>query len=169
MRGRPTPSGRPQGITRTSRKVVAVYGFVLMLLVLDALILCLVVLLQSGKGGGLAAEFGGASSSTDTFLGGRQAATLLTKASWTTGALFMGLALILAILSARNRAPRSVLESELQPTPVQQAPTPLLQREQEGAPAGLKIEGKPGEAGGGAAGQQKPAEKPAQPPPEKGN
>lgn len=142
------------------------YGFVLMLLILDALVLCLVVLLQSGKGGGLAAEFGGASSSTDTFLGGRQAATLLTKATWTTGGLFIGLALILAILSARNRAPRSVLESEIQPAPIQEAPTPLLQREQE-PPAGLEIGGQKE----GAAGQEgsKPEGEQPTPPPGKGN
>lgn len=107
------------------------YGFILMLLVLDALLLCLVVLLQSGKGGGLAAEFGGASSSTDSVLGGRQAATLLTKASWVTGGAFMGLALLLAILSARTRAPASVLEGQLAPPTTQEVPTPLLDREQQ--------------------------------------
>ena len=48
------------------------HGLILLLLVIDALLLCLVVLLQAGKGSGLAAEFGGASSSTDSFLGGRQ-------------------------------------------------------------------------------------------------
>lgn len=125
------------------------YGFVLMLLVLDALLLLLVVLLQSGKGGGLAAEFGGASSSAETFLGGRQAATLLTKASWVTGGVFMGLALLLAILSARTRAPTSVLEGQFQP-PVEEAPAPLLDREQAPGVIDLGEEGgtEPGEEGG---------------------
>lgn len=112
------------------------YGLVLTLLTLDALLLCLVVLLQSGKGGGLAAEFGGASSSADTLLGGRQAATLLTKMSWITGGAFMALALVLAILSARSRTFTSVLEGELAP-PAQEAPTPLLDREQQEAIEGL--------------------------------
>ncbi|UCC72644.1 MAG: preprotein translocase subunit SecG [Gemmatimonadota bacterium] len=133
------------------------YGFILMLLVLDAFLLLLVVLLQSGKGSGLAAEFGGASSSAETFLGGRQAATLLTKATWATGGAFMGLALLLAILSARTRAPSSVLEGQLTP-PVQEAPTPLLERDQQGeAPAGLDLE----------TGTQTGEE--GQPPPEGGN
>ncbi len=105
-----------------------------MLLVLDALLLCLVVLLQSGKGGGLAAEFGGASSSTDAILGGRQAATLLTKASWITGGAFIGLALLLAILSARTRAPASVLEGQFGPPTTQEVPTPLLEREPQATP-----------------------------------
>lgn len=127
-----------------------------MLLVLDALLLCLVVLLQSGKGGGLAAEFGGASSSTDTLLGGRQAATLLTKASWVTGGAFMGLALLLAILSARTRAPASVLEGQLAPPAIQEVPTPLLDREQQ-------AEEVLGTQPAGAEGEQQPAK----PPPEK--
>jgi preprotein translocase subunit SecG len=134
-----------------------VYGFILMLLMLDAALLLLVVLLQSGKGSGLAAEFGGASSSADTFLGGRQAATLLTKASWITGGVFMGLALILAILSARTRAPSSVLEGQFAP-PTEEAPVPLLDREQQ-PPAGVNL----GEEGGAPTGEQ------GQPPPEGGN
>ena len=133
------------------------YGFVLMLLVIDSALLILVVLLQSGKGAGLAAEFGGASSSTDTFLGGRQAATLLTKASWTLGGVFMGLALMLAILSARQRTPASVLEGQLQP-PVQEAPTPILDREQqEGAVGGLDL-GTPQTEGEGSQEEETPPE-----------
>lgn len=108
------------------------YAFFLTLLILDSLFLCLVVLLQSGKGGGLAAEFGGVSSSTDTFLGGRQAATLLTKASWWGGGVFLALSLVLAILSAQTRQPGSVLEGQFQPAAAeQQVPTPLLEREGE--------------------------------------
>ncbi len=108
------------------------YAFFLSLLIIDALILSMVVLLQSGKGGGLSAEFGGASSSTDQFLGGRQAATLLTRASWVSGGVFLGLALILTVLSARTRAPASVLEGQFSPpTGAQPVPTPLLQQGQE--------------------------------------
>ncbi len=124
------------------------YSFILMLLVLDAFLLIMIVLLQSGKGSGLAAEFGGASSSTDAFMGGRQAVTLLTKGSWVTGGAFMGLALLLAILSARTRAPSSVLEGQFAP-PTQEVPTPLLDREQgQEAPAGLETGGQTGTEGG---------------------
>ena len=114
------------------------YGLILLLLVIDALLLLLVVLLQAGKGSGLAAEFGGASSSTDTFLGGRQAATLLTKSSWTLGGVFMGLSLMLAILSARTRAPTSVLEGQMAPPTTQEVPASVLQREQQAPPEGLE-------------------------------
>jgi preprotein translocase subunit SecG len=152
-------------IEKTWIEGVVVYGFVLMLLIIDALLLILVVLLQSGKGAGLAAEFGGASSSTDSFLGGRQAATLLTKASWTLGGAFMALALVLAILSARTRAPTSILEGQLQAPATQEAPTPLLDREQQqGGAADLNLQETGGQ--GSEGGQQ---EQQQEPPPEGGN
>ncbi len=86
------------------------YPFLIALIGVLAVLLVVIVLLQSGKGGGLAASFGGASSSTDSFMGGRQAATALTKGTWIGGGLFLFLALVLAVLSARpSAAPQSIL------------------------------------------------------------
>ena len=87
------------------------------ILILDSLILAAVVLLQAGKGGGLAAMGGGAS--TDSFFGGRQATTILTKTSWWCGGIFLGLSLVLSVMSGTSGAPRSVLEGQIQPTPVE--------------------------------------------------
>ena len=67
------------------------------LLILDALLLMLVVLLQAGKGGGLAA-MGAAGAGSDTLFGSRQAATLLTRATWWTGGIFLTLAFALSLL-----------------------------------------------------------------------
>jgi preprotein translocase subunit SecG len=69
------------------------FALLLTLLILDALVLSVVVLLQAGQGGGLA-SLGGAGG-TDTVLGGRQAVTILTKASWWCGGIFLVLSLIL--------------------------------------------------------------------------
>ena len=75
------------------------------------------ILLQSGKGSGLAASFGGVSSSADSLLGTRQAGNLLTKTSWWGGALFLFLSLILSVESTQRRAPKSVLDQAFtQPT-----------------------------------------------------
>ncbi|MBI4409670.1 MAG: preprotein translocase subunit SecG [Gemmatimonadetes bacterium] len=95
----------------------------LSLLILDGLLLMVIVLLQSGKGGGLAAMGGGAG--TEAFIGGRQAATLLTKATWVTGGLFLGIALMLAVLSSREQRPESILREEFQQT-APAAPQPIL-------------------------------------------
>lgn len=86
------------------------YTFLLVLLIIDSLVLIAAILLQAGKGGGLAASFGGVSSATDAFIGTRQAGNLLTKISWWGGGVFLGLAFLLQVMSARTSAPRSVLD-----------------------------------------------------------
>ena len=100
------------------------YGFLFTLLVLDAIVLGAAILMQSGKGGGMAASFGGASSSTDAVLGVRQAGNFLTATSWWAGGIFLGLAFVLSMMSTRNRVPESVLDQPLQtaPAPVTGAP-----------------------------------------------
>jgi preprotein translocase subunit SecG len=98
------------------------YTFLLTLLVLDCVVLILAILLQSGKGTGLAANFGGASSSPDAFIGIRQAGNLLTTASWWGGGIFLGLCFVLQIMSTHTSAPRSVLEKGLGTQPANVAP-----------------------------------------------
>ena len=99
------------------------YGFLLAILVLDGLFLGVVILLQSGKGGGLAAV-GGSAAMTEGILGGRQATTVLTRATWISGSAFMVLALVLSILSSRAQAPESVIQVDAPITAP--APDPVL-------------------------------------------
>lgn len=99
------------------------YGFLLGLLILDGIFLGIVILLQSGKGGGLAA-MGGGVTATEGILAGRQAATVLTRATWVAGGTFMVLSLVLSILSSRAQQPQSILLDDLQQTAP--APEPIL-------------------------------------------
>src|SRR5713101_6156481 len=77
------------------------------------LVLIMVVLLQSGKAADLAGAFGGGGS--QTALGSRGAATVLTKATTTCAVLFMLTSLGLALLGSRQGG--SVLESAPVTTP----------------------------------------------------
>ncbi|MCL7964558.1 MAG: preprotein translocase subunit SecG, partial [marine benthic group bacterium] len=121
------------------------FTLLVILISLVAVFLIGIILLQSGKGGGLAAEFGGASSSTDSIMGGRQAATVLTRATWIGGAVFLALSLLLAILSTRTSGPaESILRSEFQ-TPGA-APTSVLESEGEAPPSILQDGGEAGAA-----------------------
>lgn len=86
------------------------YTFLLVLLIIDSIVLVGAILLQSGKGDGLSASFGGVSSSSDSLLGTRQAGNLLTKTSWWGGGIFLFLAFVLSLMSTRQRAPSSVLD-----------------------------------------------------------
>ena len=99
------------------------YGFLLAILILDGLFLSVVVLLQSGKGGGLAAMGGSGTAPTDGILGGRHATNLLTRATWTSGTLFMVLALVLSIMSSRSSIPESILRPDI---PQATEPAPVL-------------------------------------------
>ena len=95
---------------------------ILGLLIVDSLILIAAILLQSGKGGGLAANFGGVTSSADAILGTRQAGNILTKISWWCGGLFLAFAFLLSLSSTQAAAPRSILDQTFSPQPVQTAP-----------------------------------------------
>src|SRR5687768_1044016 len=113
------------------------FALLLTLLLIDGVLLGIVVLLQAGKGGGLA-SMGGGAGTDNSLIGGRQAATILTKTSWICGGTFMALALALSILSSRNAQPESILRDEFGRTPAQQAqPGPVqLPGAQQNAPAG---------------------------------
>ncbi len=96
------------------------FTFLLTLMVFDALILAAVVLLQAGQGGGLASLGGGGVQA----IGGRQATTILTKATWITGGIFMVLALILSTLAPNRSTAASEVQDRLRQG-AQQAPVPV--------------------------------------------
>src|SRR5881409_497335 len=91
-------------------------------------VLIMVVLLQSGKAADLAGAFGGGGS--QTALGSRGAATVLTKATTIAAVLFMITSLSLAILGSRRSG--SVFEQA--PAPVS-APASLGASSAPAAPA----------------------------------
>jgi preprotein translocase subunit SecG len=102
------------------------FALLLTLLIIDALLLSVVVLLQAGQGGGLA-SLGG--SGTETVLGGRQAVTILTKATWWCGGIFLVLSLLLSLV--RRGPAGSELQEQLRkagataPAPSTGTPAPL--------------------------------------------
>ena len=75
--------------------------FLVVLHVLVSLFLCLIILLQQGKGADLAGAFGGGGS--QTAFGARGATTLLHKLTSIFFALFILTSMILAIAQARPR------------------------------------------------------------------
>lgn len=130
------------------------YGFLLTILVLDGIFLGVVILLQSGKGGGLAAMGGGASTMTEGVLGGRQATTLLTRSTWTAGTIFLVLSLVLSIMSSRSRQPESVIQQDLQEqtAPSPEPVLPGVEQEPPGGTGGGEGSGTPQPPTGGPGG-----------------
>jgi preprotein translocase subunit SecG len=99
------------------------YILVLIVHIIVCLFLIVVVLLQSGKAADLAGAFGGQGS--QTAFGPRGSATLLSKATTISAALFMVTSLSLSILATRNAGLAStVLEGVPNSVPVKTAPAP---------------------------------------------
>ncbi len=98
------------------------FTFLLVVMILDGLLLSAVVLMQAGQGGGLASLGGG---TTSQVLGGRQATNLLTRMTWWTGGIFMGLALLLSLVSShRGATGASDVQKRLRQGPPVQQPAP---------------------------------------------
>jgi preprotein translocase subunit SecG len=83
-----------------------------------AMVLIVIVLLQSGKGADIGAAFGGGSS--QTVFGGRGAATFLSKLTLIAAALFMVSSLILTVWSERKGSSSVITEERVRQT----APAP---------------------------------------------
>jgi len=122
------------------------YYLIATLFVINCFVLLLVVLIQTGKAGDIAAAFGGGSS--QAAFGARSGATLLTKVTWVCAVLFFAGALALSLIS---RGPRSVVGAVPAPAPAQ-APATSQAPDSTGTPAQTD-----------APAAQTPAEAPAQP------
>ena len=100
-------------------------------------VIIVVVLLQSGQGGGLGAGFSNAAAVGQEVFGGRGAASFLGKLTWVLGFTFMATSMGLAWYSSQ---PQSALDLEMQADePIEQVVHTVID---EGGAAG---EGAPGE------------------------
>lgn len=86
------------------------------------LFLIVVVLLQSGKSGDIAAAFGGQGS--QTAFGPRGAATVLTKATTWCAIIFMVTSITLSVAASRKSGPASVLQNYKSDTKTPAKPAP---------------------------------------------
>jgi len=90
------------------------YTFLLILFVLVCFSLVIVILLQAGKGQGLAGTFGGPGAGA--VFGGRGAATFLSKATGILATLFLALSLLIGyVYRSQNEVQRdSLIQQEVQ-------------------------------------------------------
>ena len=105
------------------------YTLVLLIHIVVCLFLIIVILLQSGKAADLAGAFGGMGS--QTAFGPRGSATLLSKATTASAAIFMVTSLTLSILATRSAGlSTTVLEDQpLKSIPSKTMPVPVTQPE----------------------------------------
>jgi preprotein translocase subunit SecG len=100
--------------------------------ILVCFFLIIVVLLQSGKSGDIAAAFGGMGS--QTAFGPRGAATALSRATTWSAVIFMVTSITLSIFVSRRTGPTSVLQgitpsqTKSQPATPAKSPAPPQQK-----------------------------------------
>jgi len=118
-----------------------VYWFLMTIHVIVAICLTVVVLLQSGKGGGLAGAFGGGGGAAQTMFGGRGAGDVLTRTTQVLGGTFMVTSLALFLLggsiqggSISGDTQRRI--EELRREAFQDAPPPITLPPATGLPGG---------------------------------
>jgi preprotein translocase subunit SecG len=119
-----------------AQKAEPMYTFVSIIYVFVCLFLILVVLLQSGKGGGLGSAFGGGTS--QQIFGGAGAGNLLTRLTAIFAFAFMGLSVWLAFLSTTGE--QALERAVREQTAAQEAPA-----------AGTEVEEGKGDEANGAA------------------
>src|SRR5215471_17399592 len=83
-------------------------GFIYFIHIVVCFFLIVVVLLQSGKSGDIAAAFGGMGS--QTAFGPRGAATVLSKATTWSAIIFMVTSITLSVVASRKSGTNSVLQ-----------------------------------------------------------
>lgn len=105
------------------------FAFLIVVIALIGLVMVLVVLLQSGKGGGLAGIASG--GATTQILGARQAPDLLEKATWSLGTAFIVLCILTNFAIDRSGQSGSVIQqraldtqTETTAPPIAPAPAP---------------------------------------------
>jgi preprotein translocase subunit SecG len=125
--------------------------------VLSCVALVVSILLQSGKGGGLAGAFGAGSS--QTLFGGRGAATFLTRASTVLAVIFFVTSLTLGLTSSRPAGSgRSLIQEEARRRAAEQNPA----QSPPAAPQGAPTQGAPGQTQNAPIPSPTPANPPTQ-------
>jgi len=94
------------------------YIFIILIITIIAILICVVVLLQAGRGGGLAGIGGGQATQV---LGARQAPDFLEKVTWSLGTAFIVLCILANFFASPTEEQRSVI---LGTEPPAQTPLP---------------------------------------------
>tara|TARA_B110000008_G_scaffold200975_1_gene199625 strand:- start:57 stop:398 length:342 start_codon:yes stop_codon:yes gene_type:complete len=105
-------------------------GFLIVVHTIISILLISLVLMQASQGGGLSGTFGGQAASS--ILGGQGAGNILSKITGWLAAIFIGLAILISIMSGPNEDSSSSLvkkAAEENPIPTEQN-SPQLEEKQ---------------------------------------
>jgi preprotein translocase subunit SecG len=135
------------------------FTFLIVVITLIGALMVLVILLQSGKGGGLSGMMPG--NATRDVLGARQAPDVLERATWTLGTAFIVLCMLTSFVSGTEQQQSVIQQRSQQPSQQNEPAAPLGGGGQGGGGQGQQAPGggqqqAPGGGGGGGQPQQAP-------------
>jgi len=136
------------------------YIFLIIVITLIAIVMTVAVLLQAGRGGGLAGIGGGGQATQ--ILGARQAPDFLEKLTWTLGTAFIVLCVIANFFATPTEQQRSVIQGTEVPTPLPAGPGTIQDNFLPGAPPAGGAAPAPAPAPAPPAGEPAPAPAPPQ-------
>ncbi len=102
------------------------YSFLITIGIIVSILLIIVVLLQAGKGEGLAGITGGTGGTFGTVFGARRTADFLSKATWWLGSTLIILAVVINLFFLPGVTTQTERESIIQSTQQQVPTTPAL-------------------------------------------
>lgn len=130
------------------------FGIVMVIYVFVCIILCMLVLIQSDKGGGISGAIGGGLSGANQLLGTQDTANILTRGTTIFASTFMILCIVISLFLSRTTAQKSTSmlkkRAETQET---YSPASVLQGQGEALPIAPEegaVEGAPGGEGAAA-------------------
>ncbi|GMQ82561.1 MAG: hypothetical protein BMS9Abin05_2015 [Rhodothermia bacterium] len=109
------------------------FEFLIVLISIIGLLMTLAILLQSGRGGGLAGIAAG--GATTQILGARQAPDFLVKMTWILATLFIVLCILTTFTIRPEDQGQSVIQQQVQNNPFQQPVAPVAPPIEDGAAA----------------------------------
>lgn len=118
------------------------FTFLIVLIALIGVLITFVVLVQSGKGGGLAGIASG--GATQQILGARQAPDVLEKATWTLGIAFVVLCILTNFTMGEEQVQESVIQQQAQQEQGQAPALPQGQGQQQQLPGAGQQQALPG-------------------------
>jgi preprotein translocase subunit SecG len=111
-----------QWLARPAKKANSMLILITFIHIVVCLFLIIVVLLQSGQSGDIAAAFGGQGS--QTAFGPRGSATVLSRATTWSAIIFMVTSITLSVFASRHAGPRSVFQGVKGAPPKAAPPVP---------------------------------------------
>lgn len=115
------------------------FGIAVFVYTIVCILLCLLVLIQSDKGGGISSAMGGGLSGATSLLGAQDTANILTRATTGFAIAFMVLCIIISLLTVRTgggAVPKSVLQERAE----KQEYTPASALQESELPVGSEVQ-----------------------------